>query len=242
MFSIIHDSDTHYGSRNKVDPRLEKEQNPDRILEHDSDVDLVIITGDLTENGYDGKSFCCYNYGGDQKQLQSFKQNYVEPLEEANIPVKLCPGNHDRGRPPYWYQPVFSYIKDRHVNDSSAETEYSFDYQHFRFICCGIYPKNLKWLAKQLDQEVPTILFFHYNLEGEWSDWWSDQEKEDFGKTIEGYPIAGILVGHNHISNVSDWNGHRVISSAGPGYTRIDLDPEEGEIVGIKFQYLKSKN
>ena len=231
MFSIIHDSDLHFGRNGNLKARDDKESNRQVIIDNDSDSDFVIVTGDLTENGYDGKQLLCYNYGGFSKQLQMLKEDYVNPLESEGISVKLCIGNHDRGRPPYLYQPVFNYVKERH-----GEIEYSFDHKGFRFICCGKYPKRLEWLEEQLQENVPTIIFFHYNLEGEWSDFWKEDEKAFFSDVINGYNIVAILVGHHHISDITNWKDYTVISSAGKGYTQIILDPSDGTIYKVIFK------
>ena len=231
MFSFILDSDLQYGKEGKVGPIFGKEDNLDLILENDHDVDFVILAGDLTENGYNGKSFCCYNYGGNTKQLQAFQENYLDPLEQENIVVRLCPGNHDRGRFPYFYQPVFSLLREKY-----GDIRYRFEYQHFNFICPGIYPNDIPWLEKQLNGDLPNIIFFHYNLEGPFSDWWTEKEKDDFYKTIQDYKIAGILVGHHHISKESSWNDIKTVSAAGNGYARITCDSDRGLISKVEFK------
>lgn len=227
-FKFVLDSDMHYGIREGILPREIKENNPEKIANM-TDIDFAIVAGDLTDNGYDGKGLCCYKWGGSTNQLSELKHNYVNVIEGAGIPVKLCVGNHDRGKPPYWYQPVFDYVAKH-----NSGIRYTFTYENFLFICCGKYPNRIKWLKKQLVPEVPTIIFFHYNLQGNWSDWWSENQKEDFYQAIKDYNIKGILVGHHHISKISYWEGIRVISAAGPYVAVVECD--EDDIVDITFR------
>lgn len=228
MFTFILDSDIHYGKRENNGPRTSKQRNSEYISE-ELDVDFAIVAGDLTENGYDGKRCCCFKYGGFSNQLKALKEQYIEPIEYVGIPAKLCVGNHDRGRPPYIYQPVFRYVKKRH-----GDIQYSFDHKNVRFICCGLYPKDTKWLKKQLKSNQANIIYFHYNLEGAWSDWWTEKEKNKFYKTIKGYPIAAILVGHQHSNKQSKWKDIDVIKCAYRGYAKITCD-KNGYIDDVDF-------
>jgi len=221
-FTFILDSDVHYGKARDNGPRVWKKRNPDNIV-LEEDIDFVVVTGDLTENGYNGKKFLGFHYGGFSDQLKAFRDRYVRPIGEANIPLKLCIGNHDRGRPPYLYQPVFCYVKKRY-----GGIKYTFDHKGFRFICCGMYPKDTKWLRKRLSKEKHNIIYFHYNVSGAYSDWWSKKAKKRFVKTVKGYPIAAVLVGHDHVSRQYEWEGLNIVMAAGEGYARVTCDSSDG--------------
>nr|QBK91693.1 MAG: hypothetical protein LCPAC304_00190 [Pithovirus LCPAC304] len=230
MITFIHDSDLHYG-RNDLSPRNCKETHPEHISNEESD--FVIVTGDLTENGYDGAYFACISYGGNKNQRRALVEKYVKPIERSGKDVYLCIGNHDKGKKTLglFRHPTITYLlRNRH-----GGLKYTFHKGDLKFVCCGKYPKDLGWLRKQLDPEEPTILFFHFNLEGPYSGWWTRKEKKAFNAVIQDYNIIAILVGHHHISKISEWNGRTVIS-AGDEYARITYDPSIQKIANVEFR------
>lgn len=230
MWSFIHDSDLHYGY-DEVNPRNVKLDNPREIA--NADAEFVIVTGDITDHGYDHinvKLNCCRDEKYDE--LEAFRTYYKNYIERRGKRVYLCAGNHDRGRKIfkiYKHSPVLKYIRD-----VEGGLEYSFTHKEVKFICCGIYPKNLTWLRSQLiNVETPTIIYFHYNLTGPYSDWWSDREKDEFHQCITGYNILALLVGHRHASRRSYWNGILVINSANSfSYIRYRPDTQD---LDVKF-------
>lgn len=224
MITFIHDSDLHY---NKNSSR--KKNNVKKIL--NISPDFVIVTGDLTDNGYDGSNFLCFNYGGDEDQLTPLKQKYVNVLDYNDIPVYLCDGNHDNGRNKIPYKPVLNYIKKRH-----GGLNYIFEYNGVYFICCSVYPKNIKWLKKKLNKTkyYPVFIYFHYNLKDKYSDWWSDKAKQKFYNTIKDYKnIKALLEGHFHNTKVYYWNEFLVIRSSGRHFGIIQFDLNKKEIINI---------
>jgi len=229
IFTFAHDSDLHYGKNINCKPRKGKENHPLSIAL--SDAEFVIVTGDLTDNGSDGKSFMGWKYGGSENQLGYLSVSYVDFIETYEKDVYLCNGNHDRGKRILWwrYKPVVTYIKKRH-----SSTNYSFIRHNTKFICCGEYPKNIKWLKKQLQDNEPTFIFFHYNLVGSYSDWWTDKQKDAFFNAIQDYNIIAIFVGHHHISRSNmDWRGHKVISSANR-YSLVTYNTDTQKIEEIR--------
>jgi len=230
MLVFAHDSDLHYG-KNKLRPRKDKERHPARIIS--TKAQFVIVTGDLTENGYSGKKIGCFRYGGDKDQISPCIENYVKPIEEAGKEVYLCAGNHDRGRRILKisiYPAVKRLIRKRH-----GGSQYTFRKGDLKFICCHECPRNIKWLKKQLeDTDQPTIIFFHFNLEGPFSDWWSQKQKDAFYRAIQDCNIVGILVGHHHVSRVSEWKGIKVISSSDK-FSCIVYDPIREKIVNVVY-------
>src|SRR3989337_1659298 len=91
MLNFIHDSDMHYGYYGGTDPRNIKKDHVETIL--DSDVEFVIVSGDLTDHGTD--------------ELEALVDRFVKPLEEGGKEVYLCKGNHDRG--PSFFFGLFSH-------------------------------------------------------------------------------------------------------------------------------------
>jgi 3',5'-cyclic AMP phosphodiesterase CpdA len=214
MWSFAHDSDIHFGFAEDVKPRLIKRVHAKSISMQD--IDFAIVTGDVTDHGYNGANLnlgCWrYYYGGEHDELSPFISEYVKVIEDQDKPVYVCPGNHDYHKflKLFHYSPVVNYVKEKH-----GDEQYTFIHKGVKFICCGKYPKDVKWLRKQLtDVKQPTFIFFHYNLAGPYSDWWSNKEKDEFYDCIKDFNIIALLVGHHHISATSEWRGFHVISSA----------------------------
>jgi len=232
MLVFIHDSDLHYGKRG-AKPRENKEDHPSTIAA--SKAQFVIVTGDLTDNGYDGASCGCINYGGKSDQITPLLENYVHPLEEAGKEVYLCVGNHDRGKKTlgiFRHSPIKHIIRKRHNS-----VKYTFRKGDLLFICCGECPSDIPWLKRKLKNlDQPTIIFFHFNLEGPYSDWWSKKQKDAFYNAIKDYNILAILVGHHHITKVTTWRGIRVIASSNR-YSVITYNPFSGLIESIKSKH-----
>ncbi len=217
MIKFVLESDLHY--KKNGSKRSAKQGSSAKIV--GIDADFVIVAGDLTDNGYDGSRIGCFRYGGFSNQLKPFIDDYVTPIEESGKDVYLCIGNHDRGRSRYVYKPVFRYVKKRH-----GGINYAFSKGNLRFICCGMYPKDLKFLKRKLRDNRPNIIFFHYNLQGQWSDWWTGKEKDAFYECIKDYDIRAICVGHSHWSGVRKWNDITVVSGAGYQVALFTYDPE----------------
>ena len=77
-------------------------------------INMVIIPGDLTDNGYDGEQLLGWKFGGDQDQLDVLIKDVIEPLEKYTK-VYICAGNHDEYvKPPRCRKPVLNYIIKRH--------------------------------------------------------------------------------------------------------------------------------
>lgn len=238
MLVFAHDSDIHFEAS---ESRKKKHLHPELLI--NTSASLVILTGDLTENGYDGKrlnfGLFKFRYGGDEDQLTPFKEQYLEPVEAEGKEVFLCPGNHDRGRG-YWdwrpYQPVRRCIKKRH-----SSCTYGFERQGLRFLVMDEYPRKLKWLKRQLKRypDDPFVIAFHFNLEGPWSDWWSNKAKLKFYNVIKDYNILALLVGHHHVSQVSEWKGIRVIASAN-NFALIYYNTEDQIIQNVSFSRFDS--
>lgn len=214
-FSFIVDSDIHFTDNIKSGKEWHRDAIIKLIKTLIFPVKALIVTGDLTDNGYNGvtRNLCCWKAGGSERQLDNLINKYIDPISKYSN-VYLCPGNHDLGDKTV--RPVIKYIKKKHGN-----LHYGFIINDIRFLCCGIYPdsKVIKWLKTELKnyKKNKIIIYFHYNIEGEWSNWWKDTEKDAFYNSIIDYKdnILAIFVGHQHNSYNSIWNGIHVVSSAG---------------------------
>jgi hypothetical protein len=88
-------------------------------------------------------------------------------------------------------------------------------------VCLDVYPDeaNRRWLGKDLakpTRERPTVLFFHYPLRGPFSDWWKEEEKQAFARTIEGCNVIAIFHGHYHGSLHYRWKGYDIYNVGSP--------------------------
>ena len=210
-----------------------------------SQIQSVLITGDVTDTGA-GKPANCWSccWSDSPDEWKYFNDACLQEFKKRKVSVYVCPGNHDTYSGKCILEsPALSSIKQ--LNGGTAY--YSFDQGDIHFVSCGIYPDaNIrKWLAKDLvlatqkDKARPIVLFFHYNLEGPYGDWWStekDQAKKDvdnqnqkqaFLEIIQSYNIQAIFVGHWHNSYINLWNGFRVVGTGGEKFASCSYDPQE---------------
>lgn len=212
-------SDPHFGgatSRPAVAPFV-------RAVVADPALEFAVVTGDLTAGGFDGKVTCgclapflgannAVVGGSRDDQLGAFLDAVVEPVQRAGKAVYLVAGNHDQyngaGR-----HPVDDFIRRAH-----GDTHYSVVRGGVMLLFCGVYPDEAvrAWLATMLrDNHMPVVFFFHYNLQGAFSDWWPDSEKEAFREAIQDKRVLGIFVGHRHETYAETWCGYSVYGTAG---------------------------
>lgn len=171
-------SDTHIGS-----PDGKAEEDLRRTV-HDinrrSDIDFVIITGDITELGTD-------------EQLRTAK-NYFDSLK---IKYYIIPGNHDDG----WSESGgMSFIK------TFGSDRFIFDHNSIRFIACasgpyvrmsdGHIPRDaMNWMKKILDttsSAMPVIFLNHYPMDNQMDNWYEVIDMYKKKNTI------AFLCGHGH--------------------------------------------
>jgi predicted phosphodiesterase len=202
------ESDLHFNPTIRID----KESNENKIAPNS----LVLIAGDLTNNGSDGKKLLGFiPISGSVKQLQGL-QAYIKRLENYKCRVLCCMGNHDDYTYfPYIYKATESFIKKRH-----GKLHYTIEHEGIRYICLSKCPteSRLPYLKNELakNSTIPTVIFFHYNLQGAWSHWWKDSEKEEFYQVIKNYEnIILIATGHIHKTDIYDWRGFKVVTCGG---------------------------
>ena len=238
MISFIVDSDLHFTEKGI---RYDKKNHVAKIIDLCKEgIDAVICPGDLTDHGWNGKKIFGWKYGGKEDEVSPLITEYIEPISK-HTNIYLCKGNHDGYVPwPYLYKPVRNLVKRRH-----GDILYSFDIKSKRsdtdkvhFICLDIYPdkKALKFLSKDLAKNhlIPTVIFFHFNLAGPYSEWWRSDEKTAFYDRIKDHNIIAILVGHWHSNYVELWPQDAsikfpVISSGGSKLTVCTVE-NDGKI------------
>lgn len=216
---IILDSDPQYvyvENDNKVRIGLHKGLNEDNTVNKIIDlcdshnITAIITAGDLTDHGYDNKNSClCCSKNGDHDEYSAFIEKYYKPIKNKNNNILLCAGNHDTYTSFPYRKPIFKFIKEEY-----GDLYYYRIIDGILFCSCDIYPTReiRRWLDNILKQNnMPTIIFFHYNLTGDYSDWFPEADKQEFLKVIEKYRdnIICILTGHWHVSHTDIWNGFK---------------------------------
>jgi hypothetical protein len=214
---LIVTSNLKYGDSNSEDQKIWHVPHIKTLI--DSNIaSMIIVPGNLTNNGYDGKvsnKYCNKKAGSDENQLRLLQNKFVSQLSE-DCPVLLCHGHNDMQNGANRY-PVLDYIKSRHKNTIyTIEVKTKCTFLSTIFIhCLGLYPnKNtLKWLKQELGDRkfVPRILFFNYNL---MDSKWSEKEKEKFYKTILEYNVVLILTNHADSHGQTLWNNIPVVYAA----------------------------
>lgn len=225
--------------------------------------DAIIANGDLTDHGFDGKRCLCWRVGGPRDELGEFRRDWLAPMDRllAGAPpgdgtfsataatsrgpgdggarriTRLNVGNHD-GYTTRTRRPAYQLVERRH-----GGLRYAFTVRKpagsLMFVCLHEYPDaaSLRFLRRQLagaPAGQATVVYFHYNLQGPMSDWWSAAEKDAFAAALVGHNIVAILVGHLHLSYAEEWRGHRVVSGAGDVMAMCTYDPRDGSL-GVDF-------
>lgn len=164
----------------------------------------VLFTGDTTDNGT-------------LEEFAEFEQVYGLTGKDGLLryPVFEAIGNHDVNRE--------SPIKERAAARHGA-IHYAWDWDDVRLLCLDMYPDavTVAWLEGELaraGRRRPLILFFHYSLDGPYSDFWEDAEKQAFADAIEGYNVLALFHGHEHRMGQYRWRGHEVFRPGAPRHS-----------------------
>jgi hypothetical protein len=93
-----------------------------------------------------------------------------------------------------------------------------------RFACLDMYPDaaTRAWLAsdlRRLRPDHPLVLFFHISLEGPYSNYWSEAEKDAFAQALEGRNVLAIFHGHEHRTGHYEWRGHPLFRPGSPRHS-----------------------
>lgn len=173
---------------------------PDAPAEHDlrrtirdlnkmTDVDFVVITGDITELGTDQELTLAH-------QL----------LDSLNKPYYILPGNHDTG----WSESgglSFSRI--------FGMDKFVFDHNGIRFFGCASGPyvrmsdghiprSHVMWmdsLLKATPQDMPLVFLNHYPIDNGLDNWYEVTER------LRGHTVLAVLCGHIHRNKAMDFEG-----------------------------------
>lgn len=184
-FKFAHISDTHIGNATAAED-LQRTVDDINTLEG---VSFVIITGDITEAGFDD-------------ELRHAK----EILDRLTLPWYIVPGNHDMkwsGSGGFSFQKIFGYEK------------IVFDAHGYRFI--GMHqgpllkmgdghwsPQDVRWLDSVLTNTAktqPIFFFTHYPLNSEIANWYEVLDR------LKPYNVHAVLFGHGHGNRAAMFEG-----------------------------------
>lgn len=220
----------------------------------------VIIAGDLTQNGRDGRTFSDNEYGGFTR-IYGLTGNRI-----LRFPVYEGYGNHDYFE---WNNIGYRIPKAHPVADSVAvrnfcrphltnrapglHGHYSWDWDNFHFV-------NVNLAASDVDphHEVPgvrdprmalsflqddllrfvygttrkVVIFSHY---GPWETFeWDQAQIDALYEAIRDYPVAAYLHGHAHATSTYTWNGIPVFNLGSPYYLSYNADGR-GHFTALRF-------
>lgn len=193
-FSFIQMSDTHVGFAGPPNPLGTQafERAVDLINSLPEPPDLVLVTGDLTQDSEDR--------GVHASRMQTF-QEIAGRLKVKQIHV--VPGEHDAGLDGgELFRSVF------------GETSYSFDHRGIHFIALDnvsqgkpeVGAAQQAWLKKDLSRfsrATPIVVFTHrplFDLKPEW-EWYTD-DGDEVMNILSPYENVTVLYGHIHRQNI----------------------------------------
>lgn len=164
----------------------------------------VLFTGDTTDNAL-------------LEEFAEFEKVYGLTGHDGllSYPVFESIGNHDLGPE----APIKDRARLRH-----GGIDYSWDWDDLHFVCLDMYPDaaTRAWLARDLSRVssgTPLVLFFHYSLEGPYSDYWEQEDKNAFAAAIAGRNVLAIFHGHEHRVGHYMWRGHPVFRPGAPRHS-----------------------
>ena len=166
----------------------------------------LIVAGDLTELGR-------------PEEWWAFTQLYgfLPGQGRLRYPVFVGTGNHDQGM-------ALARIVPGAVEFRHGSLDYAIRLGGLHVIGLDVYPDAaaLPWLRAELGRvgpEQPVLIWFHYPLQGPYSDWWTDEEKGAFREAVEGASIVAVFHGHYHRSGHYRWRGLQVYNVGSPRHS-----------------------
>jgi cytolysin (calcineurin-like family phosphatase) len=164
----------------------------------------VLFMGDMTDSSQ-------------ETQWRQFARAYGHTGKDGQLrfPVYEALGNHDI----IGDSPVARHVKRRH-----GSLTYSWDWSDLHLICLDTYPdaRTRAWLVKDLakvGRQRPLLIFFHYAIEGPYSDFWPEADKQALAQSLDGYNVLAIFHGHFHHVGRYEWRGHTVFLPGSPRHS-----------------------
>lgn len=185
-------------------------------------VKAVLMVGDLTDSATTA-------------QCDQFISNWVTPLVTAGVAVYPCLGNHDAPKEGNRNPKIVEFVDDV-LGDAYCS---SFDIESIHFVTCYLHPmhwqpdmlltgefwprvltNSLLWMEADMwkHRNKKMVLFWHFNCDGQFSEWWFNWEKNATYKLIKNFDIQQIFVGHWHSTNTLYWGKSKLrVSCVGGG-------------------------
>lgn len=210
----------------------------------------IIMNGDITQNGRDGRLFSENEYGGFTRIYGLCGNRDVEfPLFEGY-------GNHDFFE---WNNIGYRLLKAHPVADSvskrnayrvgltntapDTDGHYSWDWDNIHFVQLNLVPSDidpqhqvhgvrnprmaLTFLKNDLAEHVAgtdkkVIIMSHY---GPWETFeWDNEQIDALYEEIKDYNIIAYLHGHAHATSAYTWKGIPVFNVGSPYYLSYNSD------------------
>ena len=157
-----------------------------RLKQIDSEIDLLLVTGDLSGDGTPGS----------YENLQAF-------FNQLQIPTYWLPGDHDSAK-----------TIDQYLNLGLVSRRKCFERGGWNFILLNssipgqeqgyLSTKTLSWLEKQLETvgDSPTVVALHhppFPVDSKWLDNNNLENPEEFFQVLDRHPqVKLVLFGHIH--------------------------------------------
>lgn len=181
-------------------------------LQKQTTLDLVIISGDLTEDGE----------VEDYRYLKNWLQ---EALGETEMVVTL--GNHDIKENFWagWFEETAASKPYNQVVTYPEFTVVSFDNSSYGYADGIVDEQQFHWLEKTLEErkDQPILLVTHHHLLPQQSNMPKWPGTERFLRLLEPYDIRGILNGHTHHFFVDEINGIPYFTVASMSFVGEDV-------------------
>lgn len=209
-FKFAFVTDTHIGASTSVEDLKRTIVDINQF----SDLDFVLLTGDITEMGTD-------------KELALAKQI----IEKLDIPYYIVPGNHDTG----WSESGgVSFIKE------FGTDKFVFEHEGYKFIGCasgpyvrmsdGHIPRDaIVWLDSILaktPKTQPLIFINHYPLDNSLDNWFEATQR------LKKYNTQFAICGHGHRNKIYNFEG--IPGTMGRSNLRAKAEKGGYNIVEIK--------
>ena len=178
---------------------------------------ILLLTGDLV-------------YHGGAERYQRF----YDAIAQLNIPVILCPGNHERED---WSLYIKDYPDTAHTNLFGDWNIISLDSAHGRD---QLSNTQLAWFEQQLmdNQGKKTLVQIHHPVVGERS---IERNQQRFLKLLDEYNVVATLSGHTHVDAIHTIDGKEWVSDELPPQpwlittTTYDFDVAPAPNGGLAF-------
>ncbi|MBC8515243.1 metallophosphoesterase [bacterium] len=206
----------------------------------------VLIAGDLTQNGQDGR----WRLFGETNELGRFLEDYGLDGTDGKLhfPVYEGTGNHDFDTlEDWWYggdAPAVEAVRERMLKrfdllGIDTDGHYTWVWEGVHFLQLNLYPGrgprsdthrdpqgSLAFLESVLLKQVagsgrPVVLIHHYGFDtfSTQDRWWTESEREEYAEVIKGYNIVAIIHGHVHNTRKEShyqWKGYDVYNVGTP--------------------------